>query len=145
MHRFTAVSEDRISYPNKPFSQQQSTVTTLKSHLLPVQLLLISCLVFLGLITSLQVAAEPYHDNPIRANRTKPVNAGKGVGSFVLRYGTVHTTPPLEIRGRVINSKGEPVQGATIAIKSTGKVSVTDENGMFSINAKLMLFSLFRQ
>ncbi len=39
------------------------------------------------------------------------------------------------ISGKVVNSKGVPVQGATVKIKG-GNVVVTDENGNFKINGK---------
>lgn len=41
------------------------------------------------------------------------------------------TTPPGDLRGRVINEKGEPVVSATINIKGTTKGTTTDEDGIF--------------
>jgi TonB-linked SusC/RagA family outer membrane protein len=43
--------------------------------------------------------------------------------------------PPLEIHGRVLNEKGEPVAGATITVKGTKKAVVSNDNGEFSIQA----------
>jgi len=43
--------------------------------------------------------------------------------------------PPLDIHGRVLNEKGEPVAGATITVKGTKKAVVSNENGEFSIQA----------
>ncbi|HTF29118.1 MAG TPA: TonB-dependent receptor [Flavitalea sp.] len=42
---------------------------------------------------------------------------------------------PINIKGRVINEKNEPVDGVTIIIKGTNRVTLTDANGSFSINA----------
>src|SRR5437867_1367346 len=41
--------------------------------------------------------------------------------------------PPLDIRGRVVNEKGDPVEGLTVKVKGSNKVTVTDANGEFSI------------
>ncbi|HTE24118.1 TonB-dependent receptor [Flavitalea sp.] len=43
---------------------------------------------------------------------------------------------PISIRGRVMNSKNEPLDGATVAVKGTNKITSTDANGNFLINAE---------
>jgi TonB-dependent starch-binding outer membrane protein SusC len=43
--------------------------------------------------------------------------------------------PPVEVRGRVSNDKGEPLAGATIQIKGSKKYVVTAADGSFSIEA----------
>jgi len=43
------------------------------------------------------------------------------------------TQPPIDVHGRVVNEKGQPVDGATITVKGTNKRVSTDENGNFSI------------
>ena len=38
--------------------------------------------------------------------------------------------PPLiDVRGRVVNEKGEPVEGVTVSIKGSSKNTITDKNG----------------
>src|SRR5688500_8692554 len=39
--------------------------------------------------------------------------------------------PPIDVRGRVTNEKGEPIAGATITIKGTDKATSTDNNGNY--------------
>jgi len=41
--------------------------------------------------------------------------------------------PPGEIKGRVVNSKGEPIAGATVTVQGTRKSTITDANGEFSL------------
>ncbi|HWB92501.1 MAG TPA: SusC/RagA family TonB-linked outer membrane protein, partial [Puia sp.] len=42
--------------------------------------------------------------------------------------------PPIDIRGRVTNEKGEPVPGATVQVKGSSKVTATNDNGEFELN-----------
>ena len=42
--------------------------------------------------------------------------------------------PPIDVRGRVTNEKGEPVPGATIAVKGSSKVVATNDNGEFELH-----------
>jgi TonB-dependent starch-binding outer membrane protein SusC len=39
--------------------------------------------------------------------------------------------PPIDIRGKIINDKGEPAAGVSIAVKGSKKVTATDVNGDF--------------
>lgn len=41
--------------------------------------------------------------------------------------------PPIDVHGRIVNEKGEPVAGATIKIKGTDKGTSTNENGEFTL------------
>src|SRR5690606_17768967 len=41
------------------------------------------------------------------------------------------------VTGKVIDSKGEPLAGATVKIKGTNSGTVTDANGVFRINLPL--------
>lgn len=41
--------------------------------------------------------------------------------------------PPVDIRGRVVNERGDPVEGVTVRIKGSDKLTVTDNNGEFSL------------
>jgi TonB-dependent starch-binding outer membrane protein SusC len=42
--------------------------------------------------------------------------------------------PPIDIKGRVINDKGEPVAGATVMIKGSKRATSTDADGNFMLN-----------
>lgn len=43
--------------------------------------------------------------------------------------------PPLiDVRGRVVNEKGEPVEGVTVTVKGTDKKAITDKDGEFSLS-----------
>jgi TonB-linked SusC/RagA family outer membrane protein len=42
--------------------------------------------------------------------------------------------PPPEVRGLVINEKGEPVEGVSVMVKGTQKGAVTNANGLFSLS-----------
>ncbi|MBO9684229.1 MAG: TonB-dependent receptor plug domain-containing protein, partial [Flavisolibacter sp.] len=39
--------------------------------------------------------------------------------------------PPIDVKGLVMNEKGEPVEGVTISVKGTRKATATDNNGIF--------------
>ncbi len=41
--------------------------------------------------------------------------------------------PPVDVKGRVLNEKGEPVQGATVTVKGTRIAVATDVNGFFNM------------
>ena len=43
--------------------------------------------------------------------------------------------PPVEVQGRVINEKGEPLVGVTVSIRETNKATSTDNDGRFTIRA----------
>jgi TonB-linked SusC/RagA family outer membrane protein len=45
-----------------------------------------------------------------------------------------NSRPPGEIRGHVANDKGEPLVGANITVKRTGKGTITDANGNFKLS-----------
>lgn len=44
-------------------------------------------------------------------------------------------TPPVDIRGKVTDEKGESLPGATVRVKGTDIATVTDANGNFSLRA----------
>lgn len=48
---------------------------------------------------------------------------------------TIEETPPpvLDITGRVLNEKGEPMEGVTVAVKGGGRATSTNANGEFSL------------
>jgi len=55
--------------------------------------------------------------------------------------------PPIDVRGRVTNEKGEPVPGATVQVKGSSKVVATNDNGEFELrgisdNATLVITSI---
>lgn len=43
--------------------------------------------------------------------------------------------PPIDVKGRVVNERGEPVEGVTVTIKGTNKIAYTDKNGEFSLSS----------
>jgi TonB-linked SusC/RagA family outer membrane protein len=47
---------------------------------------------------------------------------------------TDNAVPPVDIKGRIVNDKGEPVSGATITIKGTNRSTITNANGEFSLS-----------
>jgi TonB-linked SusC/RagA family outer membrane protein len=42
--------------------------------------------------------------------------------------------PPMDVRGRITNEKGEPVPGATVQVKGSSKVTATNDNGEFELH-----------
>ena len=55
--------------------------------------------------------------------------------------------PPADVHGRITNEKGEPVPGATVAVKGSSKVVATNDNGEFTLigvdgNATLIITSI---
>src|SRR5581483_6129304 len=47
---------------------------------------------------------------------------------------TIMATPSGEIKGHISNEKGEPLAGANIVVKRTGKGTITDANGNFELS-----------
>jgi TonB-linked SusC/RagA family outer membrane protein len=88
------------------------------------------------MILSLPVVATSPGNDPAAFTKTAHITDGKADSSFGPWNGGFEAIAPLEIRGRVINTKDEPIQGATIAIKGTRNVSLTDVSGNFSIDAE---------
>jgi type II secretory pathway component GspD/PulD (secretin) len=43
--------------------------------------------------------------------------------------------PPVEIRGRVVNQKGEPLQNVSVLVLGTNVGTTTDADGRFTLNA----------
>ncbi len=43
--------------------------------------------------------------------------------------------PPVDVHGRVVNDKGEPVEGATVTVKGTHIATATNANGEFRIRS----------
>ena len=41
--------------------------------------------------------------------------------------------PPIDIKGRVLNEKGEPLEGVTVTVKGTKNATATDANGAFEL------------
>jgi len=44
--------------------------------------------------------------------------------------------PPVEIKGRILNEKGEPISGANVQVKGSRKGTSTNANGEFTIEAQ---------
>ena len=52
----------------------------------------------------------------------------------IYNWNAVENNPPfVDIKGRVTNERGEPVQGVTVRVKGSDKAAVTDANGDFSM------------
>jgi len=43
-------------------------------------------------------------------------------------------SPPITIKGKITNPKGEPIGGATVSVRGTNKSAVTNSSGEFQIN-----------
>ena len=43
--------------------------------------------------------------------------------------------PPIDIKGRVVNENGEPVEGVTVTVKGTKNATATDVNGIFELKS----------
>jgi TonB-linked SusC/RagA family outer membrane protein len=41
--------------------------------------------------------------------------------------------PPINVKGRVVNENGEPLEGVTVTVKGTKNASATDLNGLFEL------------
>jgi TonB-dependent starch-binding outer membrane protein SusC len=47
--------------------------------------------------------------------------------------GTANGPPLIDVKGKVLNEKGDPVEGVTVRVKGTEKFTLTDKNGEFSL------------
>ncbi|OQP59914.1 hypothetical protein A3860_35985 [Niastella vici] len=45
----------------------------------------------------------------------------------------VNAPPLIDVRGRVVNEKGDPVEGVTVTVKGSTQKTMTDKNGEFSM------------
>jgi hypothetical protein len=59
-------------------------------------------------------------------------------GTIILSPKSNPTSPPLEksilkVQGRVLNEKGEPLEGVSIAVKGTAQTIMSDQEGAFTI------------
>lgn len=46
---------------------------------------------------------------------------------------TANAPPLIDVKGKVLNEKGDPVEGVTVRVKGTEKFTLTDKNGEFSL------------
>ncbi|AEV96636.1 hypothetical protein A4D02_20925 [Niastella koreensis] len=46
---------------------------------------------------------------------------------------TPNAPPLIDVKGKVLNEKGDPVEGVTVRVKGTEKFTLTDKNGEFSL------------
>src|SRR2546430_4144145 len=65
----------------------------------------------------------------------------------VKNTGSPEVASPIDVKGRVVNEKGEPVEGVTVTVKGTKIATATDANGEFSLkmvdqNATLVFTSV---
>ena len=49
----------------------------------------------------------------------------------VLKNLFLNVPPPIDVKGRVVNEKSEPVEGATVTVKGTKNATATNSNGEF--------------
>jgi len=80
-------------------------------------------------------------------DKTIVVSRKSGPGTHAYNEGDLAMPPPVDIRGRVTNEKGEPVPGATVVVKGAGKIVATNDNGEFELkdidkNAVLVISSV---
>ncbi|HEX9509287.1 MAG TPA: SusC/RagA family TonB-linked outer membrane protein [Puia sp.] len=47
---------------------------------------------------------------------------------------TEENSPPVDLHGRVVNEKGEPIAGATIQVKGSSRGAITNDNGEFTLS-----------
>jgi TonB-linked SusC/RagA family outer membrane protein len=52
------------------------------------------------------------------------------------RHKTAHESPVATIKGKVVDTKGQPLPGAVVKVKGTQKAIATDINGQFTIDAE---------
>ena len=58
-----------------------------------------------------------------KADPVAPPDAAMGQAALI--------PPPIDVQGRVVNEKGEPVEGVTVTVKGTRKATFTNSNGEF--------------
>jgi TonB-linked SusC/RagA family outer membrane protein len=46
---------------------------------------------------------------------------------------SINETPPVDVKGRIVNSKGEPIPNATVSVQGSTKRTVSNSNGEFSL------------
>lgn len=60
--------------------------------------------------------------------KSKPASHGTDESS------SISLPPPMDITGRITNEQGEPLAGASVIIKRTGRGDIADEKGNFKLN-----------
>src|SRR5687767_6489573 len=65
-------------------------------------------------------------NNTIVITRKAPVN-----GSLITQNSFI--PPPIDVKGRILDEKGEPVAGATVTVKGTKNATATNADGEFEL------------
>lgn len=78
----------------------------------------------------------------LKSQRLSYSIVGKSIVITPPQDGTVHigkivsstnNFPFIDVKGRVVNEKGEPVEGVSVVVKGSGKTTLTDANGEFAL------------
>jgi len=81
---------------------------------------------------------EIFKDQPLTwLMENKTITIIKKPAQIIERYAEeiLKPIPLIDIKGRVANEKGEPLEGVTVTVKGTKKATVTNSDGSFSIDA----------
>lgn len=53
----------------------------------------------------------------------------------VLSSSSQNVSPPIDVKGRIVNEKGEPLPGITVRVKGTTSMTTTDNDGVFTLQS----------
>jgi TonB-linked SusC/RagA family outer membrane protein len=82
---------------------------------------------FLQLVFQHQPLEFTIEDNGIIVSK-------KAVGAKPADISSSYFTPPIDVKGRIVNEKGEPVVGATVKVKGKNIGAISDDKGEFILN-----------
>ena len=91
---------------------------------------------------TLDVKDMPVHEVLNICLKNEPLSYTIADGRIVVKPKTVvfHSAdnstepiPPIDVKGRVVDEKGDPVAGVTVTLKGTKKMTATDDNGVFTL------------
>jgi TonB-linked SusC/RagA family outer membrane protein len=92
-----------------------------------------------GIPVSVDLKSMPLEDALKQALRDQPLTFSIVNKTVVLKDKmsqpnfTTITAPPADLRGRVADSLGNPLVGATVRVKNSKEMAITDNNGFFNL------------
>ena len=80
-----------------------------------------------------QVLALCFRDQPFTYAIIEKTITVKPKTESAIEQATSEPPLPIDIKGRVVNEKGEPLEGVTVTAKGTKNATATDANGVFEL------------
>ncbi|MGI8582642.1 MAG: STN and carboxypeptidase regulatory-like domain-containing protein, partial [Chitinophagaceae bacterium] len=84
-------------------------------------------------VTLKQALREVLKDQPLSYEIVNKTIVIKEKETQIVNLNTFFPPPPIDLHGRVLNEKNEPLEGITVTLKGTKVATQTDANGFFEL------------